>query len=82
MKTTQTLTQFFPIMRDQLTAMQLEVSGDPADWHKALQKAIDQGAFLKLEFALVAGGRVDAKLLLVSQRGEVAEITSTGHGHV
>ena len=81
MKTTQTLTQFFPIMRDQLTAMQLEVERNPADWHRSLQQAIDQGAFLRLEFGLVAGGRVDAKLLLVSQRGEVAELTGTGYDH-
>ena len=76
MKTTQTLTQFFPAMRTQLTEMQLDVENNPPDWHKSLQAAIDQGAFLKIEFCLVAGGRIDARLVLVSQKGEVAEISS------
>ena len=69
-------------MRTQLTAMQLDAEHNPPDWHKSLQAAIDQGAFLKIEFCLVAGGRIDARLVLVSQKGELAEISSVSDHRV
>lgn len=78
MKTTQTLTQFFPAMRSQLTAMQLDVERNPQDWHKSLQAVIDQGAFLKIELCLVAGGRIDARLAVVSQKGEIVDLFTAG----
>jgi hypothetical protein len=80
MKMTDTIAQFFPIMRSQLTAMQLDVEHNPQEWHQALRDAIDQGAFIKIEFALVAGGKVDSRLLLVSPKGEAAEICMVGGG--
>jgi hypothetical protein len=81
MKTTQTISQFFPIMRDQLLDMQLEVESNPADWHKSLQKAIDQGSFLRLDCSLLAGFKPVLKLLLVSPRGEAYEVTRLGGDH-
>ncbi len=80
MKTTHTIAQFFPSMRSQLTAMQLDIERNPIDWHRSLQGAIDQGSFLKIEFALVAGGKVDSRLVLVSPKGEAAEISIVGGG--
>ena len=80
MKMIDTIAQFFPIMRSQLTAMQLDVEHNPQAWHQALRDAIDQGAFIKIEFALVAGGKVDSRLLLVSPKGEAAEICMVGGG--
>lgn len=78
MKTTNTITQFFPIMRSQLMAVQLDVENNPPDWHKALQAAINQGAFLKLEFGLGLAGMVDCRLLLISQKGETNTIQQRG----
>lgn len=79
MKTTDTITQFFPAIRSQLTALQLEIETNPPTWHAALQKAINQGAFIKLEFGFGLAGPVDARLILVSLNGDEATIGGLDH---
>lgn len=73
-----TIAQFFPAMHSQLTTMQRDIEGNPTDWHQALQAAINQGAFLKLEFGLGLAGVVDCRILLVSQQGEATTVSTTG----
>jgi hypothetical protein len=75
MKTTQTTSQFFPIMRSLLQAMQLDVESKPDHWHKALQDVINQGAFLKMECGISLAGVIDCRLVLVSNRGDVVPLS-------
>ncbi len=79
MKTTDTITQFFPALLHQLAVMRLAIEGNPTAWHEALQRAVEEGAFLKLEFGFGLAGPVDAKLKVVSLQGVEATIGGLDH---
>lgn len=76
MKSTNTITSTWPIARMQLQAMQLELESRPDGWHQSLQKTIDQGAFIKLEFGIGSAGLIDGRALLVSRTGQMIELTA------
>lgn len=81
MKTTHTIAQLFPVARSRLTQIELDIAAQPESWHQLLQKAINAGAFLKLELGFGIGGLVDVQLLLVSKKGEATPVSIAGSAH-
>jgi len=81
------LEALFPGVIRQLAAWQNDLSENPADWHAALQRAIDDGSFIRLQIGFGAGGLVTASLTLLAKDGtravpiSEAEFPSTGAAH-
>lgn len=69
-----TLEQLFDATRNYVETLENGIGKNPARWQQMLQKAVDQGCFLKIEFGIGGGGFVDAKLLLVSPNGEAVPL--------
>lgn len=82
MKTTATIASLFPVVRARLTQIQLDVESQPQSWHDLLQKAIDNGAFLKIELGYGLGGLVECELNLVGKKGEICRVSIAGASHV
>lgn len=76
MKHSNTIQQFFPALIGQIAAVKVDIEGNPPDWHRSLQRAIDSGSFLRFEFGFGAGGLVDSRIELVSQVGQATPISA------
>lgn len=69
MNSTHTLAQLFAYLHSQLMAMQLDVESNPERWHTSIQKAVQEGAFYRLEFGYGLSGVLVCQLVLMSPSG-------------
>ncbi len=75
MKLIKTTSANFEAAITHLRAQQNFVHNMTPIWQSKLQKVLDDGGFLKIEICLLAGGQADSKLILISNDGDIMEIT-------
>lgn len=77
-----TTEQFFTVLIRNLAVIKNDVECNPVAWRKALGAALEQGSFLRLDFAAGHAGVVESRLVLVSMKGETCVISQPGVSHV
>jgi hypothetical protein len=74
-KVTQTFNHFFPVLKARIDPLRLEMEFGANDkWRSQLQTLIDDGGFLKFEFAFGLAGEIHTSLCAVSKKGKIVRL--------
>lgn len=72
-----TVADLWPVIHQQLTAMQLAVEHYPEAWHESLQRAVDGGAYFRVEATYGGYGLLGTRMVLVDRKtGETVEVSN------